>query len=99
MIAGMFEIMWALGLKSTHGFTRIGPSALVLALMAVSVYFLSLAVRGLPIGTAYAVWTGIGAAGTALCGMLFLQEPVHSLRLVCIFLIIAGTVGLKFFSS
>ncbi len=97
LIAGVLEIVWAVGLKYTEGFTKLKPSAFVLSMMAVSFVFLSQAVKGLPIGTAYAVWTGIGAAGTAIVGMLFLHEPFSFLRAGCIFLIIAGVAGLKLF--
>jgi quaternary ammonium compound-resistance protein SugE len=95
--AGILEIFWAVGLKYTHGFTKPLPSLAVLAVMAVSFYFLSQAIKEIPVGTAYAVWTGIGAAGTALAGILFFQEPAHFLRLICIFLILAGVAGLKVF--
>ena len=98
-VAAGLEIGWAIGLKSTQGFTRFGPSVLTLAMMAASMYLLALAARTLPIGTAYAVWTGIGAVGTAALGMLVLKEPVTAGRLVCIGLIVAGVVGLKFFSQ
>lgn len=97
LLAGALEVVWALGFKSTHGFTRLWPTVYVFAIMAVSFYCLSQAVKVLPLGTAYAIWTGIGAAGTALVGLFFLGEPFHFLRLVCIFMIITGTVGLKFF--
>ena len=97
-VAGALEIVWALCLQYTRGFTRLGPSAGVLSVMAVSFYCLSQALKGLPIGTAYAVWTGIGAAGTAICGMLFFGEPTHVWRVACIFAIVAGTAGLKVFS-
>lgn len=96
--AALLEIVWALGLKSTHGFTRLGPSAGVIVVMAASLFLLSLAARGIPIGTAYAIWTGIGGAGTAVCGMLFLGEPTTVARIVCIVLIVSGVVGLKLFS-
>lgn len=98
LVAGLFEVAWASGLKSTQGFTRLGPSVWVGLAMAVSIYGLSFAVKGLPIGTAYAVWTGIGAAGTALVGIFVLNEPAGFARVACIFLIVAGTVGLKLFS-
>ncbi len=96
--AGVLEIAWAVGLKFTHGFTRFWPSVWTIGSMAVSLYLLSLAVRSLPIGTAYAVWTGIGAAGTAIAGMLFLGEPREWVKVLCIFLILAGIAGLKLFS-
>ena len=93
--AGLFEIAWAVGLKYTAGFTRLWPTvATALALIA-SMTLLGLALRTLPLGTAYAVWTGIGTVGTALLGMLLFHEPATALRLVCIALIVAGIVGLK----
>ncbi len=98
LVAGFFEVAWASGLKSTQGFTRLWPSVWVGLAMAASLYGLSVAVKGLPIGTAYAVWTGIGAAGTALVGIILLGESAAPARLACIFMIVAGTVGLKLFS-
>ena len=93
--SGLFETVWAVLLPRTDGFTRLGPSALVLAAMAVSIYGLSLATRTLPVGTAYAVWTGIGAVGTAVVGMAVLGEPRTVARLACLGLILAGIAGLK----
>lgn len=98
LIAAVFEIGWAIGLKYTHGFTRLGPSVVTIAAMAASMYLLALAARGLPIGTAYAVWTGIGAVGTAIFGIVILKEPATAARLVSILLIVSGVIGLKFFS-
>jgi len=98
-IAAAFEIVWAVGLKSAHGFTRLWPSVGVIAAMAVSMWLLAVAARELPIGTAYAVWTGIGAVGTAVIGMLVFKEPATAVRLVCILLIVAGIIGLKAFSK
>ncbi|WP_305044208.1 quaternary ammonium compound efflux SMR transporter SugE [Geoalkalibacter sp.] len=98
-IAGLFEVIWAVGLKFTHGFTRIGPSVLTIAAMGVSFWFLTQALRTLPVGTAYAVWTGIGAVGTAAVGMLFLGEPRTALRLFFIVLIVIGIAGLKWSAS
>lgn len=95
LIAGLFEVVWAVGLKYTEGWTRLWPGVGTLAAMILSFWFLSLALKGLPIGTAYAVWTGIGAVGTALIGILALGEPRDAARLACIFLIVAGIVGLK----
>jgi quaternary ammonium compound-resistance protein SugE len=95
LIAAVLEIAWAIGLKHTAGFTRLWPSVATVGAMALSLYLLALAARTLPIGTAYAVWTGIGAAGTAVLGMVWLQEPATLLRLACIGLIVAGVVGLK----
>lgn len=94
-LAGLAEVGWAIGLKYTEGFTRLVPTVLTLAAMAVSVVLLGLAARELPIGTAYAVWTGIGAAGTALLGMYLFAEPRDALRLACIALIVGGVLGLK----
>lgn len=97
--AGVLEIGWAIGLKYTDGFTRPWPSVGTIAAMIVSIYLLALAARGLPIGTAYAVWTGIGAAGTAILGMVLFNEPKDAPRLMCIFLIVAGVLGLKLLSK
>jgi quaternary ammonium compound-resistance protein SugE len=99
IIAGLFEVAWAVGLKYTEGFTRLTPSLLVGAAMAASMGLLALAVRDLPIGTAYAVWTGIGTLGAALFGMLVLGESASALRLCCIGLIAAGIAGLKLLPS
>lgn len=93
--SGLFETVWAVGVKYTDGFTRPWPSVGVLAAMAVSVYGLSLAARVLPIGTAYAVWTGIGAVGAVLVGVVWLGEPRSLARLACLALIVAGIAGLK----
>ncbi len=93
--AGLLEIAWAVGLKYTQGFTKLGPSVFTLAAMAASVGLLGLALRHLPLGTAYAVWTGIGTVGTAIAGMLMLGEPAGAMRLACIGLIVAGILGLK----
>jgi quaternary ammonium compound-resistance protein SugE len=98
VIAGLLEVGWAVGLKYTAGFTRLWPSVLTLATMAGSVGMLGLALRALPLGTAYAVWTGIGTVGTAVFGMIMLGEPAGALRLLSIGLIVAGIVGLKLLS-
>jgi quaternary ammonium compound-resistance protein SugE len=95
LIAGLFEVGWAIGLKYTEGFTRLVPSLWTLAAMALSLAFLGLALKTLPVGTAYAVWTGIGAFGTALLGIYLFGEPATVLRLACLALIVAGIVGLK----
>jgi quaternary ammonium compound-resistance protein SugE len=95
-VAGVFEIAWAVGLKYTQGFTRPWPSALTAAAMIASFVFLSRAVRTLPIGTAYAVWTGIGAVGTAILGMVLFGESHSALRLACIALVVSGIAGLRF---
>jgi quaternary ammonium compound-resistance protein SugE len=95
VVAGLLEVAWAVGLKYTAGFTRLWPSVFTLTTMAGSVGMLGLALRALPLGTAYAVWTGIGTVGTAVFGMIMLGEPAGALRLLSIGLIVAGIVGLK----
>lgn len=94
-LAGLFEIGWAIGLKYTDGFTRLWPSVLTVVSMVVSVLLLGLALKELPVGTAYAVWTGIGAVGTAILGIILFGDPATAVRLACIGLILAGIVGLK----
>ena len=94
-IAAVLEVVWATGLKYTEGFTRLWPSIGVGAAMAASMFLLALAARGLPIGSAYAVWTGIGAAGTAILGIILFHESASALRLVCLALIVTGVLGLK----
>lgn len=98
LIAGLLEIGWAIGLKYTEGFTRLVPSLLTGLSMVLSVVLLGLALRTLPVGTGYAVWTGIGTVGTALLGIVLFAEPATALRLACIGLIVAGIAGLKVFS-
>jgi len=98
-IAGVFEIAWAIGIKYTQGFTRLWPSVLTIAAMAVSFYFLARSLKTIPVGTGYAVWTGIGAAGTAIVGMIVLGESRELPRIFCVALIIAGVVGLKMTSE
>ena len=98
-VAGLFEIAWAIGLKYTDGFTRLWPSALTVAAMIVSVVCLALALKSIPVGTGYAVWTGIGAVGTAILGIVLFNESAAASRLVCIALIVAGIVGLKLVSG
>ncbi len=93
--AGLAEIGWVVGLKYSDGFSKFWPSALTLAAMGASMLALGLAVRALPIGTAYAVWTGIGAVGAAIAGLLLFGESASPMRLFCIALIVAGVVGLK----
>jgi quaternary ammonium compound-resistance protein SugE len=95
IVAGLFEINWAIGLKYTEGFTRLLPSLWTIASMILSIVLLGLALKTLPVGTAYAVWTGIGAVGTAALGMWLFAEPATPLRLICIALILSGIVGLK----
>ena len=94
-VAGLMEIGWAIGLKYTEGFTRLVPSVLTLAAMLISIILLGLALKTLPVGTAYAVWTGIGAVGTAILGMVLFGDPATAARLGAIGLIVAGIVGLK----
>lgn len=94
-LAGLLEIGWAVGLKSSHGFTRLWPSVATLVAMAASLLLLALAVRTLPLGTAYAIWTGIGAVGTVVVGIAIFGEPATAARLGCVALIVAGIVGLK----
>ncbi len=98
LIAGLFEVAWAIGLKYTDGFTRLIPSIWTVGSMAVSFLFLSLALKTLPVGTAYAVWTGIGAVGVAILGIILFAEPANARRLGCIGLIVGGIVGLKLVS-
>jgi quaternary ammonium compound-resistance protein SugE len=94
-VAGLFEIGWAIGLKYTDGFTRLVPSVLTVVAMAVSVILLGVALKTLPVGTAYAVWTGVGAVGTAILGIYLFGDPATTARLASIGLIVAGIVGLK----
>ena len=95
LVAGFFEIVWATGLKFTDGFTRLWPSVGTVVAMAVSMICLSFALRVIPMGTAYAVWTGIGAVGTVFLGILLFGEPKNGIRLLCIAMIILGIAGLK----
>jgi quaternary ammonium compound-resistance protein SugE len=99
IIAGLFECGWAIGLKYTDGFTRLVPSIFTLAAMYISFWLLSIAMKTIPIGTAYAIWTGIGAIGVALLGMLILGESKNVLKILCLFLIVGGIVGLKLVSK
>lgn len=96
--AGLLEIVWAIGLKYTEGFTRLTPSVITIVAMVASVALLGIALRDLPVGTGYAVWTGIGTVGTAIIGMMVFNEPATALRLASIGLIVAGIVGLKLMS-
>ena len=95
LIAGLLEVCWAIGLKYTEGFTRLVPSVLTVGAMVGSVVLLAIAMKSLPVGTSYAVWVGIGAAGTAILGMALFGEPVNAARLVSLGLVVAGIVGLK----
>lgn len=99
VLAGICEIGWAFGLKYSEGFTKIGVSIVTVIVMILSFVLLSQAMKTLPLGTAYGIWTGIGAAGTALLGMIFLDEPRDAIRIICLLLIITGVVGLKIFSG
>lgn len=94
-VAGLLEICWAVGLKYTDGFSRLWPTVFTVALMIASFWCLAQAVRGLPLGTSYAIWTGIGAVGTAILGIILFKEPVTAARISCIVVIIGGIVGLK----
>ncbi|WP_028318286.1 quaternary ammonium compound efflux SMR transporter SugE [Desulfobulbus elongatus] len=98
-VAGLLEVVWAVGLKHTAGFTRLMPSLLTLGAMGASFYFLSAALRTLPLGTAYAVWVGIGAVGTSIAGIILFHEAVTPLKLVSLVLVIAGIMGLKLASA
>jgi quaternary ammonium compound-resistance protein SugE len=95
VIAGLFEVAWAIGLRYSDGFTRLWPSVGTAVALIASMALLGISLKTLPLGTAYAVWTGIGTIGTALLGMLLFREPATTARLVCIALIVAGIVGLK----
>ena len=95
LIAGLFEISWAIGMKMSNGFTHPLISGLTIVGMVASFYFLSLALKNIPLGTAYAVWTGIGTMGTVILGIILFKEPSTVMRLVCIFLILTGITGLK----
>jgi quaternary ammonium compound-resistance protein SugE len=99
IIAGVFEVVWAIGLKYSHGFTKLYPSLITLGSMLVSFYLLSLATKSLPIGTAYAIWTGIGALGAVILGIFLFNEPVNLLRIIFLGLILAGILGLKLTSG
>ena len=97
-VAGLFEIVWAIALKYADGFTRLWPSAIAIVGMILSVVLLELSLRTLPVGTAYAVWTGIGTVGAAVLGMILFQEPATAIRIGCIGLIVCGIAGLKLFA-
>ncbi|MGO0999768.1 quaternary ammonium compound efflux SMR transporter SugE [Lysobacter sp. CA196] len=93
--AGLFEVGWAIGLKYTEGFTRLWPSVGTIAAMAISLGLLGVAMKSLPVGTAYAVWVGVGAVGTVILGIVLFNEPLNTMRVVSVLLIVAGLVGLK----
>jgi len=99
IVAGLFEIGWAVGLKYTEGFTRLGPSLWTIAAMIVSLGLLGIALKSLPVGTAYAIWVGVGAAGTAIAGMILFGEALSVARVASLLLIVAGIVGLKLTSG
>lgn len=98
LVAGILEVVWAIGLKYSHGFTRLTPSIITAVAMAVSVFLLANAMKTLPVSTAYAVWTGIGAVGAAITGIVLLGESASLMRILSLCLIIAGIIGLKFSS-
>lgn len=98
LVAGLFEVAWAIGLKYTAGFTKLWPSVGTLAAMAISVFLLALALKSIPVGTGYAVWTGVGAVGTAILGIVLFGEAACFARLACIGLIVSGIAGLKVMS-
>jgi quaternary ammonium compound-resistance protein SugE len=95
VVAGLFEVGWAIGLKYTEGFTRLWPTIWTVLAMIVSLWLLGIAMKSLPVGTAYSIWVGVGAVGTVILGIVLLGEPVNSARLVSVALIIAGIIGLK----
>ncbi|MDM8161946.1 quaternary ammonium compound efflux SMR transporter SugE [Labilibaculum sp. K2S] len=96
IIAGLFEAVWAIGLKYAEGFTKLWPSVITIVAMAISLYFLALAIKTLPVGTAYAVWTGIGAFTTAILGVVLFSEPIHFSRIFFLLLLLVSIIGLKF---
>jgi quaternary ammonium compound-resistance protein SugE len=99
LLAGLFEVGWAIGLKYTQGFTQLWPTVWTVVAMAISLGLLGIAMKSLPIGTAYAVWVGVGAIGTVLLGIVLFNEPANAARLISVGLIIAGIVGLKLASA
>lgn len=99
VIAGVFEIVWAYAMKQSHGFTRLTPSLITFAAMLVSFWLLAVAMRNIPLGTAYTIWTGIGAVGAFVVGMVFLAEPVNTLRMIAAILIVSGLVLMKLSSA
>lgn len=99
ILAGLFEIAWAIGLKFSQGFTKLYPSLGTVLCLVLSVYLLAIAAKSMPIGTAYAIWVGIGAVGTAIVGMILFREPASIARLICLGLILAGVIGLKLFTK
>ena len=99
LVAGLLEVVWAIGLKYTDGFSRLVPSLITITAMIASVWLLALALKGIPVGTGYAVWTGIGAVGTAILGIVLFGEAASAARIACIGLIVAGILGLKLVSG
>ena len=99
VIAGILEVVWAVGMKYSEGWTKLYPSIFTIISMVIGFYFLSLAVKTLPLGTSYAVWTGIGTIGTVIYSVLYFKEPVDGIKIICILLIVMGIVGLKIFSK
>lgn len=99
VIAGLFEVGWAIGLKYTEGFTRLWPTVWTVLAMVISLWLLGIAMKSLPVGTAYSVWVGVGAVGTVILGIVLLGEPANAARLISVALIIAGIIGLKLAAS
>lgn len=99
LVAGLLEMGWAIGLKYSQGFTKLIPSIFTIVGMIASFYFLSIALKSLPLGTAYAIWTGIGTVGTVILGIILFKEPIDIIRLICIGFIVVGIVGLKVVSA
>lgn len=97
-IAGLFEVVWAVGIKYTDGWTRLWPAVFTVLAMLASFYLLSLALKHIPMGTAYAIWTGIGTTGTVVYGIIYFKEPADLLRIICILLIVSGIAGLRILS-
>ena len=97
LVAGILEVVWAIGMKYSEGWTKLYPSIFTIVSMIIGFYFLSQAVKILPLGTAYAVWTGIGTVGTVIFSIIFFKEPMDLIKIVCILLIVTGIVGLKLF--
>lgn len=95
VVAGLFEVGWAIGLKYTEGFTRLWPTVWTVLAMVISLWLLAIAMKSLPVGTAYSVWVGVGAVGTVILGIVLLGDPVNAARLISVALIIAGIIGLK----
>ena len=99
ILAGLFEVAWAIGLKYSNGFSIFLPSFLTILCMIASFYFLALSLKSMPLGTAYAIWTGIGTVGTVILGIILFKEPLDLIRFACIVLVLAGVTGLKIFTT